>query len=359
MAASFQLAGSDRLETGRHSHIGRAATCSRGGTVLLAVLIVLVILSLAAYQYSDLMSAEYQAAYSYTRTAQARAVADSGVHYTAALLSNPDTFANTLNNNPFDNPQVFQDQVIQQGNFQGHFNVIAILGPDDTASSTLLYRYGVIDECGKINLNALMRLDSSGKTAHDVLMALNLPNLTEDVINCILDWMDPDDDPRPYGAENDYYSSLNPPYQCKNGPLDSLEELLLVKGVTPQMLYGNDLNRNGILDPGEDNGTGVVDLGWSAYLTVLSREQNLNPQGQPRININGSDPNTLYTNLSAVVGTDMADFIRECRTASSTSISSIYELINKDVQIGSFPQQTTRHSPLSTKNPAQLKQLLP
>ena len=51
---------------------------------------------------------------------------------------------------------------------------------------------------------------------------------------------------RTNGAKESYYSGLTPPYHCKNGPLDSLEEMLLIKGVTPQLLFGNDKNRNGV-----------------------------------------------------------------------------------------------------------------
>src|SRR5207302_1022705 len=82
-----------------------------------------------------------------------------------------------------------------------------------------------------INLNALLRLnpnDKDGKTAKQILMAL--PNMTDDVADSILDWLDPDDDPRPNGAESNYYSALG--YSAKNGPMDSLDELLMVKGVT-------------------------------------------------------------------------------------------------------------------------------
>ena len=53
---------------------------NRKSFVLLAVLVVVVVLSLAAYRFSDLMLAEYRAADSYTRSVQARALADSGVH---------------------------------------------------------------------------------------------------------------------------------------------------------------------------------------------------------------------------------------------------------------------------------------
>jgi type II secretory pathway component PulK len=301
----------------------RKAGPKRKGIVLIAVLVVVVVLTLAAYQYSELMMAEYKAADSYTRSAQARALADSGIHFTAAMLSNPNSYGSTLNGNPYDNPQVFQGVIVSPDDrprFQGRFSIVARLGPDDTATSSQPFRYGVTDESGKINLNALMLLDSSGKIAHDMLILL--PNMTEDIANAILDWMDPDDDPRSNGAESSYYSSLSPPYRCKNGPLDSLEELLLVRGVTPQLLFGNDRNRNGILDPDEDDGTGVLDQGWSAYLTVYSRELNVDSQGNPRIYVNDNDLNGLSQKLTTAVGPDLANYIIAYRVYGPASTQS-------------------------------------
>jgi type II secretory pathway component PulK len=282
----------------------------RKGVVLLAVLVVVVLLTLAAYEFGELMLAEYRAAESSRRAAQARALADSGVHYVAALVSNPDTMSGTLNNNPYDNAPAFQGLSLQlsaQPNLSGRFSIVSPVDPDDQSAGSQPFRYGVKDESGKINLNALMKIDSSGQVAHDMLM--KLPNMTEDIANAILDWMDPDSDTRTNGAEDDYYSTLSPPYHCKNGPLDTLEELLLVKGVTPDLLFGNDLNRNGMLDPDEDNGLGVSDPGWSAYLTVTSREQNVDSQGNPRIYINDSDLEGLYEKLSSAVGPDLANYI--------------------------------------------------
>jgi type II secretory pathway component PulK len=295
------------------------ASTARRGVVLLAVLVVVVMLTLAAYQFSEMMMAEQKAADSARRAAQARAFADSGLHYAAALLSNPDTFTNTLNSNPFENPQYFNGILVQdsdQPRARGRFSVVARLSPDETAGAQP-YHFGVIDETGKINLNALMKLDSSGKVAHDIL--IQLPNMTEDIVNSILDWLDPDSDPRSSGAEEEYYSTLSPPYHCKNGPLDSLEELLLVKGVTPQLLYGNDRNRNGVLDPDEDDGSGTVDLGWAAYLTVFSRELNVDSQGNPRININDSDVNSLQQKLNAALDPGLANYIMAYRVYGPAS----------------------------------------
>jgi type II secretory pathway component PulK len=293
----------------------------RRGVVLLAVLVVVVVLTLAAYQFSDLMVAEYKAADSYTRSIQARAMARSGIYYAAAALSTTDNITNVLGGNPYDNSQVFQGILVQPNDnprFQGRFSLVAPQDPDNPSSGQP-YRFGVLDESGKINLNALLKLDSSGKVAHDMLMLL--PNMTEDIANSILDWIDPDSDARSNGAEDDYYMGLTPPYHCKNGPLDSLEELLLVKGVTPQLLFGNDRNRNGILDPDEDDGSGTLDPGWSAYLTVYSRERNIDSTGNPRININSSDLTTLQSQLTDALGQDLANYIIAARMYGLTSMS--------------------------------------
>lgn len=51
------------------------------------------------------------------------------------------------------------------------------------------------------------------------------------IINSIHDWIDPDDATRVDGAESDYYQSCDPPCEPKNGPIDNLSELLLVKGI--------------------------------------------------------------------------------------------------------------------------------
>ena len=59
------------------------------------------------------------------------------------------------------------------------------------------------------------------------------------IVDSIQDWRDPDNLHRFNGAEDDYYLSLPTPYRAKNADFESLDELLLVKGMTPEILYGN------------------------------------------------------------------------------------------------------------------------
>lgn len=383
------------------------STRTRRAVVLLVVLVAVVLLTLAAYQFSEFMNAEYHAVDSQMRVAQARSLAESGIHYAAAALASQESITSTLGGNPYDNSQMFQGISVAMGNEggpQGRFSVIAPLDMNSNSSSTTSqgYRYGVMDEASKFNINALVQMDRSGKIAHDVLM--RLPNMTEDIADAIVDWIDADDTPRANGAENQYYNALQPSYRARNGPLDTLEELLLVRGVTAQLLFGNDKNRNGLLDPDEEASGGTLDRGWSAYLTMYTREKNIDSEGQPRIYINSSsDPTGVLEKLTAAVGSDLANFIMAYRLYGSSAqsgsssqgsssgrggsssssrssggqgritlsmdtfrrgrprrISSLFELVNAEVSIpSSVPNgQPTRYaSPLS--DPGQCRELLP
>ncbi|MFI5001927.1 MAG: hypothetical protein ACHQK9_18760 [Reyranellales bacterium] len=88
--------------------------------------------------------------------------------------------------------------------------------------------FGLMDEGAKLNINT---------ATFDQLMLL--PDMTDDVAAAIVDWRSDPSKPTAGGAESDYYLSLGDSYYCKNDLYESVEELLLVRGVTQQMLYGN------------------------------------------------------------------------------------------------------------------------
>jgi hypothetical protein len=274
------------------------------------VLIVIVVLSLAAYRFTDAMTAEYKVAVRSTQAAQAKTFAASGVYYAAGALSDPGTLSGQLGGNPYDNPGLFSN-VSLPGTTDlggGRFSLIAV---GDTFNGSGEGRYqmraGPTDEAAKLNINTLILQDPTGEVLFNALMML--PNMTEDVADAIVDWVDSDDTERATGAESGYYSGMPQSYLPKSGPLSSLDELLLVRGVTPQLLYGNDRNRNGKLDPGEEDGSDF-NRGWSEFLTVYGRELDVDTTGNPRINITDtSDLNTLSQTLTATLGQEMSDYI--------------------------------------------------
>ncbi len=111
------------------------------------------------------------------------------------------------------------------------------------------------------------------------------------VSDSIQDWRSPPGAPRVAGAESDYYQSLPDPYYAKNAPIDDLSELLLVRGVTPDMYYGGG-SSNSLAQPqrpklGLGTRPGEVPnypFGLKDVFTAVS---------SGRININTADANVL------------------------------------------------------------------
>ncbi len=93
----------------------------------------------------------------------------------------------------------------------------------------------IIDEQGKININEFIK---SKKTI--LARLFNLLDLESGKLDAIADWIDRDNIPRATGAEEDYYANLQPPYSCKNAPLDTIGELIMVKGINKQILYDDE-----------------------------------------------------------------------------------------------------------------------
>lgn len=295
-----------RLGVKRLRHLQR-------GSVLLIVLVIVALLTLAAYNYTQMMLTEAEATTMYGSDVQAREAADSGVEYVATLLGNrTDPSLENLQHNP----ALFQGKtVVQSPHLRGtaRFSVIAPVEHSTTSNSI---RYGLMDESAKLNLNLLLTMKLDDDDMHNLL--LNIPGMTIELADCILDWIDSDDTKRPYGAESEIYQAMSPPYRAKNGPLESLDELLMVQGVTPALLYGEDANRNGLLDPNEndgdaspplDNQNGMLDHGWTSFLTAYGRESNLRADGRPKINLNNGLLTDLYDALEDEFGEATAKFV--------------------------------------------------
>jgi general secretion pathway protein K len=105
------------------------------------------------------------------------------------------------------------------------------------------YSVSIIDEGGKVDINK-----TDYVILKNILLNRGLKQETVDIIiDSIQDWRDPDDLHRLNGAESDYYMSLRNPYKARNADFETLEELLLVKGVTAEILYG-DNGKKGLID---------------------------------------------------------------------------------------------------------------
>jgi type II secretory pathway component PulK len=145
--------------------------------------------------------------------------------------------------------------------------------PTNSLSGQAELTFGLIDESSRVNLNTA--------TSNQLW---NLPGMTDDLLAAILDWRDPESTQQ----YQTYYAMLNPPYLTKAGEFESVEELRLLYGANMDALLGEDRNRNGVLDPGEDdlNGDRIADPGLADSLTIYSSEPNVWSNGIPRVNLN-------------------------------------------------------------------------
>lgn len=152
---------------------------------------------------------------------------------------------------------------------------------------------GPMDENSKLNINVATRMQ-----------LLELPNITQDVVDSIYDWRDADNEPQQLGAEADFYRNRGLGYEPRNGNFRSIAELELVAGAWPQYLRGEDWNLNGRLDPNEDDGkrtmpddnaNGKLEAGWSQYLTASTRPVTKSASGQPRLDLRKANSEELMT----------------------------------------------------------------
>jgi len=296
---------------------GLQRATARGGFVLLVVTVVILLLSLASYSYMSRMDTENRAAAMYGRDVEARMAAESAVEYVATMVSSLDTYGPQ---EIYHSPSLFSRRLMEPGeNPRGQLR-FSVVSPDSGGG---LPRAGLTTETAKFNLNRLLEMENDVDEISDPWTAVSMvPNMTEDICNAILDWIDSDEDVRLGGAESATYEGLLVPYAARNAPMLTIEELLQIQGVTPALFYGEDANRNGRLDPNEDdgadslpldNGDGILDLGFRDYFTVSSRERNTLVSGDPRLNINNGIIAEMFDLLEENFDTDTAIFVTAYR----------------------------------------------
>ncbi len=323
------------------------------GIILVLVLVVTSVLTMACLVFAELMLNERRAAVTASRQVQTRVLAQSGTQLARQFLD-LDPADQTAQGGLYDNPQTFQNVLIADEpapQDRGHCSLIAPRISDD-GTVFVGGRYGLQDESTRINLATICSLpgdDKNNTKAKAMLMAL--PGMLDEIADSILDWIDRNDTPRPNGAESDYYGTLSPPYSARNAAPVTLDELLLVRNMTPAYLYGLDAVTMGLIPAdsvsgtsidGVDDSAGTMDHGWAAYFTLWSAESNLKADGTQKTNLNGSDLQKIYNSLTSALDEQSASFVVKYRAKDPSKpiaqlqpakqIASMLELITASVQ---------------------------
>ena len=310
----------------------RRGAVRRSGAVLLLVLVLVPVLALGGYAFTHWMRAEARASVVALRQVKARWLADSGIDLALAYLSDPQNFE-PGEIDWEDDSQRFAAQLIYEDANGLRGLVSLIVSAEDGSGVT----YGMENQSAKIPLHN-SQLVVKWKEDNQTLM--RLPGMTETLADAIIDWIDADDTPQPQGVEADHYANLEPGYEPRNGTPKTLEELLLVDGVTPALLFGEDANRNGLLDANEDDGDdswppdnadGALDRGWYPFLTLHSGADANNPQGEPKFDLKQADSEEGQKKLAELFGNELAEFVA---AYGASRIEKVSELIDATASSG-------------------------
>jgi len=272
-------------------------TCyEKRGSALIITLLVITTLTGMTFGFSEESSIELNLAGFARDGYKARQVARSGVHLTLAVLDqdeDPDMDSLREDWTQF-GPQTFPDK------FPAGMSVTG----------------KIVDESSKLNINSLINEagEIDEQREKQLLRLVSILGLEEKIVDPLLDWLDMDDIERLNGAEAYYYQSLEEPYACTNGPLQTIGQLFLVKGI-------REVNLNNYLTIYSD---GKININTASAEVLQSLSDRIDPVVADAIIEYRLEEDFLSVNdLTAVPGIDEAlmDEIREWATVKSSAFS--------------------------------------
>jgi general secretion pathway protein K len=300
---------------------------SESGVALMMVLWIFMVLTVLVAEFSRGMRDEAVATQNMAEEVQARGVAFAGLNQGIyrTLRAHED---NTDQDAELDPEQWPPDGSWHEGPYGGG-----------------TYSVRMIDEGGKISLNR----------ADEALLRRVFTNLgvtgdeQEEITDAILDWRDPDSLKRLHGAEAEYYESLPEPYAPKNGRFDSVDELLLVRGITRELFFGTG---GGGLAPGGGLKIRRDDrppIPLREIFSVFNKTGNINVRNAPQavlraimggeeedvqevLDARGSDPGSALTVVQAKVGDQTIARRLVDRRASIVAIDARAVMQGADIQ---------------------------
>lgn len=301
------------------------------GFILIGILILVMLISMIALSLMFRVRAEETAMSATLGQDQAYSAAMAGVQEAMRVVKEMKPGLTDWD----DDPRAFRERLVYDDGSDKWYFTIWSPGEKDREGE---FRFGMTDEARKVNVNALK--------GHDLT---KIPNMTAPLAAAVKDFTDFDDLVTPEGAEQEYYNGLPQPYTIRNGPLPTLDALLLVRGFTSELLYGTDANLNFRHDANEAEGNS--DTAFFRLLTVYSVEPNADNDGVPRTNIN--DPSDSYPGVEFPVA--MTNFINELRKANMR-LESPVDLLEAKIKVKD--EKGSEHEVASEVGKAELPQAL-
>ena len=238
----------------------------RGMALILTILIISLIVALTL-QFNTSMRSNLQAAANLRDGIKLGCIARSGFNCALAVLHEDVSSGNidTLHE-PWAYARIFSENSTSLFT-EGRFTV------DITDLSGKIQLNKLVDEDGNYNnsqKNLFMQFLKSSEFGLD-------PEEVENIIDAIKDWIDADNETTRFGAEDAYYQVLEKPYPCKNAPIEFLEELLFVRGITKELFYGSG-KKPGISQYFSHHGNGKININTADLLIVRSLSDDIDQE---------------------------------------------------------------------------------
>ncbi|MGO9145869.1 MAG: type II secretion system minor pseudopilin GspK [Desulfomonilia bacterium] len=256
------------------------------GVVLILVLSMVALFSAMIVNFSSDEALDIELAYNFRDSIQAQYIAMAGVEAAKVILAQDNAGYDSLDEQ------------------WAEFPVFAATASTYLEGGQLTGT--ITDECSKFDLNSLAVKDNYSEFRKqqfkNLFIMLNIDITSEeldDLTNSIIDWESATSEVSIGGAKEEYYQSLEPPYHCKNGPMDSIEEIMLVKGMKKEYFFGTE-NYEGIRN----------------FITVCP----LNTSSSGKININTASE-TVLKGISDRFNEEVVNNIVACRPFTGNNFS--------------------------------------
>jgi general secretion pathway protein K len=255
------------------------------GVALIITILMMAIIVVLTLQFNSSMRHELYGAVSSRDNVLLGYIAKSGYNLAITLLKEDDPASDSFQD---DWARLEEGSALSEGMFDGG-----------------RFQVKISDLSGRIQINSLVKQDGTyNEDQKGILLRLLTyepfeleAEEAEDIVDNIKDWIDQDDDPTRFGAEDSYYQSLENPYPCANSRLRSINEMIYIKGITRKLLFGTR-DMPGLRD----------------FITVFG-----DPGG--RININTADRRILLA-ISEEIDPEMAEEIIAYRADDNNDLTN-------------------------------------
>jgi general secretion pathway protein K len=239
---------------------------NEGMALIMAVLIISLIVALTL-QFNTSMRSNLQAAVNLRDGIKLGCIARSGVNGALAVL-HEDAFSG--------NVDTLREDWVHTKSFSESSSSLFIEGR---------FVVGITDLSGKIQLSQLVDKDGNYNSTQKSLLIrfMNLPEFgldseeVENIVDAIKDWIDKDNETTRFGAEDAYYKALQKPYSCKNAHIEFLKELLFIRGITEELLYGS-VEKPGIAQHLSPHGDGKININTADILILQSLSDDIDQE---------------------------------------------------------------------------------